>query len=48
MLHIEDMRIRRGSDYQIVLPRLILGRGEVAAITGASDREIREPILIDI
>ena len=36
MLHIEDMRIRRGSDYQIVLPRLILGRGEVAAITGAS------------
>jgi putative ABC transport system ATP-binding protein len=36
MLHIEDMRIRRGADYQIALPHLTLRRGEVAAITGAS------------
>ncbi|WXL26088.1 ATP-binding cassette domain-containing protein [Ectopseudomonas mendocina] len=36
MLQIENMGIRRGADYRISLPRLSLGRGEVAAITGAS------------
>lgn len=35
MLHIENLAIHRGT-YRILLPRLSLARGEVAAITGAS------------
>nr|WP_061291911.1 ATP-binding cassette domain-containing protein [Azotobacter vinelandii]WKN22014.1 ATP-binding cassette domain-containing protein [Azotobacter vinelandii] len=35
LLHIENLAIHRGT-YRILLPRLSLARGEVAAITGAS------------
>ena len=34
--HIEDLWIRRGVDFRMELPRLRLGRGEVAAVTGPS------------
>ncbi|MCU1719268.1 ABC transporter ATP-binding protein [Pseudomonas sp. 5P_3.1_Bac2] len=36
MLQIANLGIQRGANYHISLPRLSLGRGEVAAITGAS------------
>jgi len=36
MLHIENLWVRRGANYQVKLPHLHLARGQVKAVIGAS------------